>query len=225
MSADDFAATDTPLGTPKAGRSADLDALASYVASFARVPDSPFRDDNGALTDAGRRGRLVFVGAGCTACHGGQTFQDNTRHDTGSILATSGLGLGAPLAGVGFDSPTLLGLWHTGPWLHDGRAATLSDALVAHGGIPALADGDRDDLIAYLLQLDSRSAAADADCAPTDECVRVDGGEGGGEGEGEGDGDDDVIDGGCGCSGDGGDGRAWVVAAFLLGLRRRRRRR
>jgi cytochrome c peroxidase len=42
----------------------------------------------------------------------------------------SGQRLGGPLDG--FDTPTLLGAWATGPWLHDGRAATIRDAIVAH---------------------------------------------------------------------------------------------
>jgi hypothetical protein len=174
MSDDDFAAANTPLGAPKAGRSADLDALAAYVTSFSGYPASPWRNDDGLLSDAARRGRVVFVASGCTSCHGGATFQDNTRHDTGSLLATSGLGLGQPLAGVGLDTPTLLGLWHTGPWLHDGRAPTVPDALREHGGVPALSDAERDDLVAYLLQLDGRSAPADSPCELADECVRPD---------------------------------------------------
>ena len=43
-----------PLGDPKAGVSADLDALAAYVASLNAFDASPFRNDDGSLTRGGR---------------------------------------------------------------------------------------------------------------------------------------------------------------------------
>ena len=52
------------------------------------------------------------------------------RHDVG----TAGEGTGGRLgeAYSGFDTPTLLGVWATAPYLHDGSAPTLADAIVAH---------------------------------------------------------------------------------------------
>src|SRR4029453_9789219 len=41
-----------PLGDPKAGRSAALDALAAYVASLSAFDSSPYRTSSGALTAA-----------------------------------------------------------------------------------------------------------------------------------------------------------------------------
>jgi MYXO-CTERM domain-containing protein len=168
----DFMATRDPLGPNKAGRSPELDALAVYVASLSDYPPSPHRAPDGALTEAARRGRVVFGTAGCVTCHAGATFTDGQRHDVGTISPGSGLGLGRALAGVGFDTPTLRSLWAGAPYLHDGSAADLDEALLRHGGVPVLEAAARADLVAYLLELDGTSLPPEAPCAQgPDECV------------------------------------------------------
>jgi cytochrome c peroxidase len=65
--------------------------------------------------------------------------------------------LGGPL--LGLDPPTLLDLWATAPYLHDGSAPTLRAVLVdrnldgRHSDLSALSDADLDDLVAFLLSL------------------------------------------------------------------------
>lgn len=168
----DFMATRDPLGPNKAGRSPELDALAVYVASLSDYPPSPHRAPDGALTEAARRGRVVFGTAGCVTCHAGATFTDGQRHDVGTISPGSGLGLGRALAGVGFDTPTLRSLWAGAPYLHDGSAADLDEALLRHGEVPVLEAAARADLVAYLLELDGTSLPPEAPCAQgPDECV------------------------------------------------------
>ncbi len=156
---------DTPMGDPKAGVSAALDALAAYVASFAELP-SPWRQADGALTDAAIRGRAIFAAAGCPACHSGARLTDSALlapatprlHDVGTLRPSSGQRLGAPLTGL--DTPTLHGLWRSAPYLHDGRAPTLRAVLVdenpadQHGVTSPLTAAEVDDLIAYLRSLD-----------------------------------------------------------------------
>ncbi len=172
LSDEDFARTSDPLGVPKAGLSPELDALAAYVASLDTVPPSPHRAEDGTLGAEARRGRLVFAEAGCARCHAGAAFTDRQRHDVGTATTSSGLGIGAPLAGVGFDTPTLLGVWEGAPYLHDGSAATLELALDRHGEVPPLDPSARAELIAYLLALDSTSLAPELPCdTGPDECV------------------------------------------------------
>lgn len=152
---DAFRRVGTPLGTPKAGLSAELDALAAYVGSLTGVGTSPFRAEGGGLTEAGLRGRQVFQEAGCGRCHGGPAFTDSAlggRHDVGTLSATSGRRLGGAL--LGLDTPTLRGLWNTAPYLHDGSAPTLDEILTRQDHAPPLSDADRAALVAYLLQLD-----------------------------------------------------------------------
>ncbi len=81
-----------PLGDAKAGISADLDALAAYVASLDRIPPSPFRNDDGTLTADGVLGRDLFLALGCDDCHGGADFTDSALdnlHDVGTMTEAS----------------------------------------------------------------------------------------------------------------------------------------
>lgn len=158
----------TTLGDPKAGASEDLDALAAYVSSLDRFPESPYRNEDGSLPDAAVRGRAVFASAGCPTCHAGAALTDSgwqapgvpRLHDVGTLGPGSGRRLGGPL--LGLDTPTLHGLWDSPPYLHDGSAATLREVLTtrnagdAHGLTSMVVSSDLDDLIAYLLCLDGR---------------------------------------------------------------------
>jgi DNA-binding beta-propeller fold protein YncE len=150
-----------PLGEPKAGLSKELDELAAYVASLDRVNPSPHRQADGSLTPDGVAGKAVFEKVGCDFCHGGSDLTDSARgslHDVGTITAASGTRASAPLFGV--DTPTLLGVWETPPYLHDGSAKTLRDVLTTknpadlHGYVSFLAPSEIDQLVAFLMQLD-----------------------------------------------------------------------
>ena len=139
------------LGQPNTGLSADLDALAAFVESLQPKP-SPFRRTDGTLTPAAARGQAVFHRAdvGCAVCHIPPLFTDLLLHDVGT-----GHGPGE-LLGPGFDTPSLRGVWHTAPYLHDGRASTLRDVLVTHnpadqhGQTAHLSAAEVQDLVAFL---------------------------------------------------------------------------
>jgi YVTN family beta-propeller protein len=126
-----------PLGDAKAGLSADLDALAAYVASLDTFAPSPYRAADGALSAAALSGKTVFTNLNCASCHAGSAFTqsaDASRlQDIGTIKATSGSRLGAALTAL--DVPTLRDAWATAPYLHDGSAATLEAAIQAHRGV------------------------------------------------------------------------------------------
>lgn len=160
LSDSDYEATSAPLGPKKAGLSTELDALAAYVSSLDSYPESPFRNDDGSFTDTAIRGREIFVSAGCAECHAGEDFRDGKRHDVGTIRATSGKGLGEALTGIGFETPTLRGVFATAPYFHDGSAATLSDVLNVHGATPTLNPQERAYLVNFLQQLDGSPSFA-----------------------------------------------------------------
>jgi YVTN family beta-propeller protein len=152
---------DQPLGDPKAGLSADLDALAEYVGSLGPANPSPFRNSDGSMTADAVSGRALFQKLGCDFCHGGADYTDSARgvlHDVGTIVASSGQHAGMVLNGL--DSPTLLGVWETPPYLHDGSAPTLRDVLTgknpndAHGYVSSLSPAQVDQLLAFVQQID-----------------------------------------------------------------------
>ena len=220
---------DQPLGDAKAGLSADLDALAAYVTSLDHVNPSPYRNPDGSLTADGVAGKALFEKLGCDFCHGGAEFTDSARgtlHDVGTITALSGMHAGGPL--VGIDTPTLLGVWETPPYLHDGSAATLRDVLTTrnpgdlHGYVSALSSQQIDQLVAYLLQIDGDPPVHRFPFDPPWQGQGADGGiTGGGERPGP-------IAGGCACAMPAGDQRTIPGSTYLglglLGLALMRRR-
>ncbi|MEM7345691.1 MAG: putative Ig domain-containing protein, partial [Chloroflexota bacterium] len=148
-----------PLGDPKAGFSADLDALAAYLGSLDTFANSPHRQTDGSLTSQGVAGQTIFQTNGCAQCHVGNNFTDsgsNLGHDIGTLKPSSGQRLGGSLTGI--DTPTLRGVWSTAPYLHDGSADTLGDAVNAHNGI-SLTTSDLNQLVSYLSQLDGLETA------------------------------------------------------------------
>ena len=149
------------LGDPKAGVSAELDALAAYVNSLDDFGRSPFRRNDGGLTDSGLRGADIFRSLNCTSCHSGLFFSDSAagiRHDVGTAKPSSGGRLGG--AYDGFDTPSLRGLFNSAPYLHDGSGESIIDVLTTsntsglHGNTLSLTQAQLEDLSSYLLQLD-----------------------------------------------------------------------
>jgi cytochrome c553 len=86
-------------------------------------------------------------------------FTDFKRHDMGPHLADPDdpLGIGAEM----WLTRSLAGVGSTGPWLHDGRATTLDDAIRMHAGEAAdsrdaylaLPEADRAAIVAFLENL------------------------------------------------------------------------
>ena len=147
------------LGPPNTGRSTDLDALAAFVESLQPKP-SPFRLADGTITPEAARGQTIFHRAdvGCAECHVPPFFTDLRVHDIGT-----GGGPGE-LLGPGFDTPSLRGVWHTAPYLHDGRAPTLREVMGTHnptdrhGHTSHLSEAEVQDLVAFLLSLEGEKS-------------------------------------------------------------------
>lgn len=122
-----FGDNDNPLNVTTAGESEDLDALAAYLSSLGKssVKRSPYRTYTGELTPAALRGQALFEADNCSDCHSTQAYRDGQNHDVGTIKASSGGRLGFALTGI--RTPSLIELWDSAPYYHDGSAATLSD--------------------------------------------------------------------------------------------------
>ena len=99
MDDDAYAAHKDPLGTPKAGVSPELDAIAAYVDSFDHVDRSPYRNPDGSMTNDALAGKALFAKLGCDFCHVGPDFTDSSRgmlHDVGTLKPSSGSRSGRP---------------------------------------------------------------------------------------------------------------------------------
>ena len=129
------------LGTPNALTSTALDQISAYVTSLSSdsLPQSPFRNPDGTLNASANNGAQVFIDTGCQSCHlPNNDFNDSRLgtnvllHDVGSIRTSSGQRLGKPLNGI--DTPTLLSVWETAPYFHDGSARSLADVFMIAGG-------------------------------------------------------------------------------------------
>ncbi len=93
------------------------------------------------------RGAAIFESAGCAACHGGAQLTSSLTVDVGT--------------GGAFQVPSLVGVMHRAPYMHDGCAPTLRDRITdtacgggdRHGSTSALTSDDVDALVAYLRTL------------------------------------------------------------------------
>ncbi len=137
------------LGPPHTGLSPELDALAAFMASLT-VPASPYTDG----MDMVERGQAVFASLQCDSCHVPPFYVNAALHDVGTgDPATERNSHGH---GTSFDTPSLLGIWHTAPYFHDGTAENLEAVFTigtVHNIAGATSPGDLNDLVAFLLSL------------------------------------------------------------------------
>jgi YVTN family beta-propeller protein len=151
----------TELEETLAGRSRDLDALAVYCNSF-DFTLSPHVPAPGKLSEAAEHGKQLFFShqVGCAGCHSGPYYTDSSLQKPFK-LHDVGTGRQDPTEKIGpeYDTPTLLGVYRTTPYLHHGKAKTLRDVLTTsnredkHGRTSHLKPEEIDDLIAFLKSL------------------------------------------------------------------------
>jgi cytochrome c peroxidase len=125
-------------------------AMDEYLKALKPVP-SP-RRVKGQLSAAALRGKRLFAQAHCASCHPAPLFTDLQPYDVGTRRKQDG-------PTDRFDTPTLVELWRTAPYLHDGSAASVRDVLTTqnpgdrHGITSHLTPDQVDDLAEYLLSL------------------------------------------------------------------------
>lgn len=123
----------------------DAKAVDSYLRSLKPVP-SPHLE-NGKRSKSAKSGKEIFVKKGCNNCHYGNFFTDLEQHDMGNK--------GEYDKQSNWDTPTLIELWRTAPYMHDGRYSSLEDVfnIEKHGLEEALTSKEITDLTKYLLCL------------------------------------------------------------------------
>lgn len=134
----------------------ELDDVEAYVKSLSSEPN-PYSNKDGTMTADAVAGKAIFESSetNCSSCHSGPFYTDLKAYDVGTkdILDPDGL----------YYTPTLLEMWRTAPYLHDGSASTIREVLTTknagdrHGKTSHLTDKELDQLEAYILQIGSNS--------------------------------------------------------------------
>ena len=127
------------------------ESIDEYLKSLEPVP-SPHLVD-GKLTATAEHGKQLFFSekVGCGKCHPEPLYTDMKMHDVGSSVPYD--------RRVDFDTPTLVEVWRTAPYMHDGHYMTIKDLLVTgkHGArsgeLDALSEQDVNDLVEFVLSL------------------------------------------------------------------------
>ncbi len=128
---------------------ADVDALEAYIAAM-EPERSPLLDEGKAMQQSIARGKALFDSkeTGCLECHPGPIYTGLKTVDVGTRSKYD--------TEEEFDTPTLVELFRTGPYLHDGTAVTLKDVLTTgnrddkHGRTSHLSEQQIEDLANFL---------------------------------------------------------------------------
>ncbi len=175
------------------------------IVSFAMLLAAP---EPSPPTVESEAGRVVFDEIGCTSCHvpylesprgAIPLWSDLLLHDMGEALA-DGIEMGVADAAE-FRTQPLWGIAAVAPYLHDGRADTLDEAILWHGGealasrdaYAASTQEDRDNVIAFLESLGGLEQRSDGMLPPNAPIPAV--GTFGGPGEPLGDDEDMWLEG------------------------------
>jgi len=126
----------------------DAEAIDEYCKALVPVPSPALVD--GKLSEAAERGKKIFNDekVGCAKCHEAPLYTDMTMHDVDSR--------GQYDRRDTFDTPTLVEVWRTAPYMHDGQYVTMKELFVRgkHGLKKAeLTEKQIDDLVEYVRSL------------------------------------------------------------------------
>jgi cytochrome c peroxidase len=173
----EYAAQFASVFEMKEGEAVTADHIAKALSAYQRTLlcfDTAY--DTNTMSEAAQRGWDLFRGkASCTTCHAAGTFVDGLFHDVGLNHDAEGKPIAEADRGRGkiseqatddgkFRTPTLRNVAKTAPYFHDGRTATLEDAVryMAGGGNAkaptldqnlrntALTDEEIKDVVAFL---------------------------------------------------------------------------
>ncbi|MCH7989013.1 MAG: hypothetical protein IID46_07655, partial [Planctomycetes bacterium] len=159
------------LETPNKGLSKDLDALSAYTNSH-KFTLSPYTKKG--LSKSAQRGKRIFFSkeTDCARCHSGPYYCDSQPVDDPKTILRHDVGTGnddkSETMGPAYDTPTLLGVYRTAPYLHHGKAKTLQDVLSQynqgdkHGSTSQLTTLQTSDLIEFLKALPYEDPQTDA---------------------------------------------------------------
>lgn len=130
---------------PDAEKPLTYDNLAEAIAAFERTLVTPSRFDDylagqdNALSEAEKAGLETFMKSGCTACHSGPIIGGTSYKKMGLVKPYDTKDLGRfevtrkEEDRFVFKVPSLRNIALTAPYFHDGKSATLEDAVARMG--------------------------------------------------------------------------------------------
>jgi hypothetical protein len=129
-----------------AGRSSDLDDITTYLGSLKFSTDYQKSNDKNEIESISRGRELFFdKNVGCSDCHKPPFYMDNKNHMMPQVNSSS----------KSLNTPSLMRLSISSPYLHDGSARTLPEVLTSaplnsvHGVQESLTSQQLTDLIAF----------------------------------------------------------------------------
>jgi len=131
--------------------------MAGQLAAFMDVmpsPDNPYKHEE--PTAAQSRGAQAFLKAECNECHAGEALTNNKQANVGTFVVSGSNPDNDFVRTRGLNTPSLLGLARSAPYLHDGSAMTLKERILqtrksdTHGKTSRLSDAEIDDLVEFL---------------------------------------------------------------------------
>jgi len=163
------------FGKSNAGIDPDLDALAAYINTLKRKkPPQPPSE----ISETIKKGRDLFFNkqTDCARCHPPPYYTDSGRRDAQGNFLKHDVGTRLPSESIKhqkLDTPSLLGLSRSEPYLHDGRAKTLSEVLEKynpqdrHGKTSHLDEKQIEALVEFLNYLEPPENARTTICSDT----------------------------------------------------------
>ncbi|HET6332387.1 MAG TPA: hypothetical protein VFG30_04205 [Polyangiales bacterium] len=130
------------------------ETVEAFVRSLPRRDSPHFANERDRAAE--HRGLAAFYKAQCDTCHRPPAFTDLAQLPLRFLFPDQAAQLGSEEI---LDTPSLLSVTASAPYLNDGRAKTLEAVLVAqnpqnrHGDVQSLTDSERRDLIAFLSSL------------------------------------------------------------------------
>lgn len=133
-------------------REEEIRTVSAYLDAM-KPARSPFVSKTGELSEAARRGKELFFSreVGCAKCHPEPLYTDLAMYDVGTR--------GKYDRHDSYDTPILAEMFRSAPYLHDGSAVTMREALRdrnmddRHGRTSHLSEQQLDDLCEYVLSL------------------------------------------------------------------------
>lgn len=125
----------------------ELVCIDEYLKTL-KPTESPYLERDGKLTKSAKRGEKLFDDLNCASCHTGPNFTDMQKHDSKALKEEDVWDNIRTL-----DTPTLVEVWRSGPWLFNGKASTMEEAIKYQKGTEKLKANQLTDLANYVLSI------------------------------------------------------------------------